>query len=243
MKTSPHNTKGGTWKIYEKPIPGNTYVIGCDTASGKQGANETVATVLCVNSGVQVAVCGGLIPPEEFSIEVEKAGYYFNEACVAVEREFHGITVINYLRSKEYPTVYFHPNSLTSIDGGAATVWGWDALHYRQIAIDWLSTDVGYTISTIPAERSKALWVKDPETLTQMGYFMRNQKTGKYEALYGKYDDRVSALYIANYVRREKIPEIFAPPPPKEPELTFLDRIGAGKQRSERDPGRRFGEP
>lgn len=242
MKMSSHEMKGGRWKIYEKPIPEYRYVIGCDTASGKQGANETVATALCVNTGVQVAVYGGLIPPEEFSVEVEKAGYYFNEACIVVEREFHGITVINYLISKQYPNVYLHPNKLISTTGGAATEWGWDALHYRQIAIDWLSTDVGYTISSIPSERGKALWVKDPETLTQMGYFMRNQKTGKYEALYGKYDDRVSALYIANYVRREKFSEVFAPPEPKEPELTFLEKIQMKDRRSERDPGRRFGE-
>lgn len=241
MKPNVSKIVGGKWKlVYAEPDPTHTYVIGCDTASGKENANETVGTVLDVNTGVQVATLGGLITPEDFAVEVEKAGYLYNEACIGVEKEYHGVTVLNHLRQKEYPNIYFHPVHITAFNSGGATEFGWDARRCRQIAIDWLQRDFGWSVSTVKEERKRAVFLKDPETISQMGYFERNRKTGKFQAASGKFDDRVCALYIANYIRNEKWPDVFAPEQIPEPELTFLDKI-AMEQNSvdDRSMGRR----
>lgn len=199
---------GGRWRIFERPKPKEIYVIGVDTASGKAGANESVITVLAVDSGVQCAILAGQIPPEEIASEAEKVGYMYSSegvpAEIAVEKEFHGATVIDRLRDRNYPCIYFHVDTLTGMGGGAKD-YGWAPLKNRQTAIDWLQEDIGYSISPIPAERNKAIWIKDPGTLDQAGFFIRNKKTGKLEAAPGKFDDRISAMYIANFVRRERI--------------------------------------
>jgi hypothetical protein len=224
--------KGGRWKIKMTPVPGNDYTIGVDTASGKEGANETVATILCVNTGCQDAWFGGIVTPEEMAEETDKVGRLFNNACIGVEKEYHGATVIAKLREKAYPNLYFHALHAVSFQS-SATEYGWDPRRYRQTAIDWLQQDIGWSRSSVPFERAKAIWVYDPETISQLGWFTQNSKTGKYEAASGKYDDRVSALMIANFIRREKYNEVFSPKSAIRQEPTFLDRVAAGANRDE----------
>ncbi len=229
MKPIPKIIKGARCKIFKHPDPTHTYVMGCDTASGKMNSNDSVMTILDVNTGCQDAVIAGQITPEDFAIEVEKVGYYYNDALFGIEKEFHGMTVVNYLRLKSYPNIYAHPTHVMTFDS-SSTEFGWDARRYRQIAIDWLQQDIGYSVSTLREELNRAIWIKDPESITQLGWFQRNSKTGKFEAIPGKLDDRVSALYIGNYLRRELWNEVWAPPPPPPRELTFLEKIAMADQ-------------
>jgi hypothetical protein len=205
----------GRWRIYEEPVPGMHYVMGDDTASGKERANESVANILCIETGVQVAICAGIYTPEILAMESVKAGYVYNEAEIAVEKEFHGATVINYLREHEYPFVYFHEETLVGFNQPLRQ-YGWDPRKYRETAVDWLQEDIGYAVSSVESERAKALWIKDPGTIDQLQYFWRNRKSGKLEAAPGKFDDRVSSLYIANYVRRFRMRYYFLQKPDEE---------------------------
>jgi hypothetical protein len=242
MKPIPKALKGARWKIFVHPVVGHTYVIGIDTASGKANSNDSVITVLDVNTGEQVAVIAGQIAPEEVGIEAKKIGEYYNDALIGVEKEYHGVTVINYLRQNGYPNLYAHPAHITSFESHS-TEFGWDARRYRQIAIDWLQQDIGWSISTVRDERNKAIWIKDPETISQLGWFIRNAKTGKFEAASGKLDDRVSAIYIANYLRRELWGTVWAPPPPPPRELSFLEKIALNDEVADhRELGKRFYE-
>lgn len=199
------------------------YVIGVDQASGKAGANESVANVLCLENGKQVAICAGMIHPEDMAREVEKAGYYFNTAEIAVEMEFHGSTTITALREVHYPNLFFHVETLDKFSKNPA-FFGWDHRRAREIAINWLQQDIGYSVSTREDERKRALYVYDPDSINQLGWFVRNKETGKYQAAPGKYDDRVSALYISNYVRRLRNKPYLETVVEKKPEETpFLD--------------------
>lgn len=236
MKVNAHETTlGGRVTVFRKPVPGRTYAIGIDTASGKSNSNDTSATVLCVNDGRQDAICAGSITPDDMGVIAESLGYYYNEATLAVENEKHGVTVISYLLKREYPKIYIHPIKLASATGKAANEFGWDPTRNRQTAIDWLQTDIGYAISTMEEERKKAVYVFDATTITQLGFFVQNKKTGKYQAAGGQKDDRVSSLYIANFVRRELYADIFRPPPLPEPEKTFLDKLMEQSQMDKRD--------
>jgi hypothetical protein len=234
LKLEAKNIKGGRWKIWRYPVKGHTYAMGVDTASGKAGANESVATIVDMNDGHQCAIMAGIIEPIIVKAEAEKMGYFYNEALIGVEKEYHGITVMNGLRDNKYPNLYFHATHQTTF-GSGSTEYGWDALRYRQTAIDWLQEALGFTISTSIEERKRGIWVHDPGTVSQLGYFVRDKKTGKFQALAGRFDDRVSALYIANFLRHEKFGELFSPPPLPEKKLSWLDKVAALARRDEDD--------
>lgn len=241
MKIGIHNIRGGRWKIFREAIPGNTYVIGADAAKGVEGGNSSALTILCVNDGRQEAVCAGIIDPTDFAIECEKGGYLYNEAELGIEFEKHGATIINYLKEKQYPKIFFHTQKLVSMDDQNPSEWGWNPTYYRQTAIDWLVQDMAWTISKKPEENKKALWVYDPDTVLQCSYFGRNKKTGKFGAVKGKLDDKVTALYVSNFIRRLRLATVHAPPPAPPKELTFLEKLAMNREkRDDRDMGPRY---
>lgn len=220
--------------------------MGVDTASGKENANESVATIISIHTGQQVAIVAGRYTPDELGAMAIQAGnaYYYkdkkNPCEIAVEREFHGQTIIDKLISINYPNIYYHSYHHVAFRGGA-NEYGWDSRKYRQTAIDWLQEDFGMRNSKIDKERQRAVFVNDLDTLSQMKSFERNEKTGRFEAKRGKFDDRVAALYIANFVRRERMDRIFNPPAIEKPHKeTWEDVIVAGTRKpEERDPGPR----
>jgi hypothetical protein len=236
------NLQGGRWRFFEKPNHENLYVMGLDTASGKEKANETAACLLNVHTGRQAAVFAGKYTPELVAIEVEKVGRLFyhkhkdNPVEIAVEREYHGMTVINKLLEMKYPRIYYHEWHHASTET-ASSKWGWDAQKYRQMAIDWLTEDIGFNMSPRPEDKRRAVWVDDPETHSQLLTFERNDKTGKFQAVSGKYDDRVSALYIANFVRRERLEYVLRPEVVEEAkDPTKADYIMAGSPKDGERP-------
>lgn len=240
------NIKGGRWKIFEPVNHNEIVVFGVDTASGKEGANESVITGVSVHTGIQKCILAGKYTPEEISIEVLKAGwaYYYqhkdNPAEIAIEREFHGATVISELIHHKYPAVYFHAYHIDTFNSGSNN-FGWDARKYKQPAIDYLQKSIGWSISKNPEEKRRALYVKDPDTISQLGWYQRDKKTGKFGAMRGKYDDRVSALMIANWVRMERMARVFDPPVEEaQKEMSHADVIMAGvKKNDDRDAGPR----
>jgi hypothetical protein len=237
VKPVEREISGGRWRIFERPRETNHYCIGVDTASGKENANESVAQVLCVETGFQVAILAGQIHPEDMATEVEKVGYYYNEAEIAVERELHGETIIQKLKDR-YPRMFFHEESLSGFGEQSIKQYGWDPRRYRQAAIDWLQQDIGYASSDKPEERKMGITVVDAGTISQLGYFIRNKKTGKWEAAPGKMDDRVSALYIANYVRRMRYRIYTEKVEIQEKKLTYLDRLATPVAEDDEDDRR-----
>lgn len=202
------------------------YVVGVDPASGKEKGNESVAIVLCVETGEQAAIIAGQIHPEVMADEVERGGHFYNEAELAIERELHGATIISKLKDK-YPNIYYHYESLVGMSDSVSKEYGWDPRRYRQTAIDWLQQDIGYATSEKPADRKLAVWVFDIETTNQLGYFIKNEKSGKWEATPGKKDDRVSAMYIANFVRRQRFERFINTIVEVKKEKTFMDELSA----------------
>ncbi len=234
---------GGRWRVFEKPEKGKHYVFGTDTASGKQNANESVCTGLCIETGRQVAILAGLIHPEVMAEECSKAGKYFNDAEIAVERELQGETIIQKLKDS-YPYLYFHEETLTGFGETTVKQFGWDARRFRQTAIDWLQQDIGYSSSAKPEERKQGITVVDLGTIHQLGFFIRNRKNGKWEAAPGKMDDRVSALYIANFVRRIRYKALSERVDVVEKKQTYLDILSTPVLEDGEEDDRRldFGE-
>jgi len=238
--------KGGRWRIFKKPNPDEKVVFGIDTASGKLNANDSTIQGISVNTGDQVAVLGGKYTPEDIAVEAIKIGYLYyykdkkNAAEIAVEKEFHGATVISRLLTEKYPSIYYHAYHQITFASGA-NEYGWSPRQYRQMAIDLLQTDIAWSQSKKPEERSRAIWIHDPETRRQLLSFERNKKSGRFEARNGKFDDLVSALMIANFVRHERMDSVLNAPEDLKPKpLTHADIIMAGLPRiGSRDAGPR----
>lgn len=230
MKT----TVGGRWRVFEKPDPNQLYILGVDTASGKENANDSTIQILSVHTGRQVAVAGGKYTPEDIAAMAYRAGYAYcykdkrNPAEIAVEAEFHGASVIGRLLEQKYPNIYYHAFHSITFQSGA-NEYGWSARKYRQVAIDLLQTDIAWSLSKVAEERRRAIYISDPATRQQLIHFEQNKKSGRYEAKRGKFDDLVSALMIANFVRHERMGRIFDTVVDDKPrQMTHAEVIMAG---------------
>jgi hypothetical protein len=239
-KLSPkkYEVLAGRWKLYEGatndpdrkfPDPNDSYILAVDCASGLPGRNGTAATVLSLARHEQVAILAGQISPEETALQVELAGWFFNCAEIAIERQTHGAVVINILYQR-YPKLYYHTQSATGWQQKTTLEYGWNpgkagysGTSNRQIAIDLLGRDIGYVLSESELERKRALKINDKITLDEARRFVPDKKTGKPGAATGKFDDRVSAIYIANFVWNERQKNIFQKQ--KEPETTVWERM------------------
>lgn len=233
----------GRWKLFESatndpelrfPDPNDYYIIAADCASGLPGRNGTAATVLSFQRHEQVSILAGQISPEETAVQIELAGWFFNCAELVIERQTHGAVVINTLYQR-YPRLYRHIQSATGWQQKSTLDYGWNpgktgysGVSNRQIAVDLLVRDVGYIVSESELERKKAIRINDRETIEEMQRFVpsREKKSGaagKPQAAPGKFDDRVSALYIANFVWNERQNSVFEKQ--KEVETTVWDRM------------------
>ena len=239
MRFKPKEIIGGRWRIFRPPVPGQHYVASVDAASGKDGANESVCNVLGIESGIQCAILAGQIHPEVMAEEAEKIGYYYNEAEIAVEKEVHGATIITRLRDT-YPHLFVHEETLVGFGETQIKQYGWEPRTYRQTAIDWLQQAIGYACSTKPEERKQAVWLLDAGTVEQHSYFTQNKKTGKWEATSGKKDDRVSAMYIGQFVRRLRYPQLVNFVVEKPKEKTFMDILSQSANVHEDDRSMNF---
>jgi hypothetical protein len=84
--------------LISKPFNKNlNYVIGCDPAEGVK-KDWSVATVLCVETGEDVAFFRGQVKPSDFADIIYKMGKLYSHGdswpCVIVERNNHGHAVI-----------------------------------------------------------------------------------------------------------------------------------------------------
>ena len=191
---------GGKWRIFVRPQAGDFYCVGADSASGMPGRNGSAAHILNINKHRVDAVLAANISPEVLADELEKAGYWYNTATLAVEAMFHGLLVNFKLLEKHYPMLFQQDSSVTSYGTRLSSEIGWKQTEAnRNLMLSLLQADRGFLLSKDPKIKAKALICRDKPTLEEMTHFQRNQK-GKAEAESGFSDDRVMSLAIANGV-------------------------------------------
>jgi hypothetical protein len=77
--------RGGKIEIYEYPDPHHRYVMGLDPSQGVDGGDWTVAFVMDVDSGDQVAEFRATIDPDLAVDQIEWLGIYYNRAYAIIE--------------------------------------------------------------------------------------------------------------------------------------------------------------
>jgi hypothetical protein len=182
------DTDRGFLAIYEEPRDMDEYVIGADVA---QMVDFSSAHVIKKRTAEVVAVWHGRLDPKDFGKELERLGYYYNNATIAVERNNQGIATLAQLNESYYPMLFYR-DDVTDTGENSTSKLGWETnIRTRPILI----SDLGTMIRT----RDIHCW--DEPTIDECMTFVRG-KNGKEEAQSGCHDDRVISLAIAIQVYR-----------------------------------------
>jgi len=103
--------ENGQLRIYEMPIPKETYVIFADVAEGKiQTGNRepdfsTIGVMRC-STMEEIAVWHGRTVPEKLAEVFETMGYYYNTAYGSPEKNSIGYATVAKLKERNYPMLY-----------------------------------------------------------------------------------------------------------------------------------------
>lgn len=197
-----YNDKNGYIKVWQLPKPGETYAIGCDPTAGG-GKDPAAAVVIKYKTGEIVAILHGFLDPDNFSEEIWKLGQFYNQACLCIEENYHGLTVIMKLKNMHYPNLYRREE--------------FDSVTRKMThKIGFLTT--GTTKIVITDNMSMALKlgeikVTSEEVLTELSTFINVLKkntdgryvhTNKREAQSDCHDDLVISLALAYEVIRSR---------------------------------------
>lgn len=180
----------GYWKIWEEPNPDYNYIIASDV-----GLTHDYSTACVMNqrTGEAVATFRARLDPGETAANLALAGRWYNNALIGVERNGIGLSVQTSLK-EIYDNIY----STVKVD---------KLTNETTKTLGWLTTSTTRPLilgDLQTALMDKALKIYDQDYIEEMQQFVRNEKTGRPEALPGSHDDRVMCLAIANRIFQEQ---------------------------------------
>lgn len=191
--------EGGPLLVWETPNDTDrwTYVVGADIAEGLEHGDATVAWVLCVNTGLPVAVWYGKCDPDVFGETILPAiGWFYRDALIVPEINNHGLTVLKALQRCKYKWIYKR-RTFTKRHDRPLESMGWLTTH----------TSKPLLIDELAAWLRGADNVPHPKTIHELKTFTRDER-GKMSG--SPHDDCVMSLAIAvqglKYARTEKMP-------------------------------------
>jgi hypothetical protein len=184
-------------EIYEEPDPKKHYGIGVDTAEGLADGDNSVISVVCKETGEEVAQAAGKISAiDEDSLAHtirNVALLYRNHLCV-IERNNHGHTVIAFV--KAYSEVNLYQRQVKDrITEKTETVIGWNTDPKSK----------AYVIDTLKSDLKNGQCIPHSfETHDELRVFVHGER-GTMAAMKGHHDDRVIAFSLANLACHELI--------------------------------------
>lgn len=214
----PRRNEGGYLRIFEKPNSNGLYVIGADTATGRQvaikdasasdpnnergGRDFSSADVFDVITRTQVAQLHGRMAAEVFADQLNLLGRYYSTenrsgtrtpALLAVEKNHNsGESVLRLLQKDwRYPNLFRHRRINRRMNRPEERM-GWvTSVETRMPMLDGLAQAMREGTITIPAK----------DTIRELMSFVRDEE-GKPAAQEGAHDDRVISLAIAHEIAR-----------------------------------------
>lgn len=223
----------GELKLFQRPDPAKSYVIGADTCEGldaNEGKGEAdpdyaVAVVRERETGDQAATLRGRIEPGEFGRYLAVLGRFFGMASIVPEANNTGIATIDALLAAEYPPGLIYHRTASMPD---------DDPKQRPDKIGWKTTPVTrpQLISWYDeAIRAMSIYIRDPQVAQEARTFVI-KPNGKAEGQKGCHDDCViaDALSVVGIMQMPK------PAPPKGTPVTTVRKYGQPQteQRGER---------
>lgn len=177
----------GTVKIWKMPRPERQYLISADCSEGVPGGDFSVAQILDRSSWEVVATIRLRVNPGEWGGMLVEAARFYNNAVIVPENNNHGWAAIEAIKNKKYPhllnTKELWPEAETPKDGFPTTEKN------RLLAINALRNAIN----------DDTILINDLVTISELETFVQNEKTGKFEAQKGCFDDCVMSLAIGTY--------------------------------------------
>lgn len=185
-------------RVWEKPIPGERYVIGVDTSEGLPDGDRACAQVLKMSTWEQVAILHGALKPQVLAVKVDRLTREYRQGqpygvSLGVERNNHGHAVLVKLLEFETPGLYYFKPQKPGWDTNQAT---------KFMMVDELEEAVRHELITIFDEATKGEMVAFE--------WKDNGSTGAPNGE-GNHDDTVTALGIAWQMRKASQWEIWEP--------------------------------
>lgn len=176
-------------EIWEDPDPSLHYGIGVDAAEGLAHGDNSVISVVCRETGREVAQLAGKISAIEENDLARMIGIvarmYENHTCV-IERNNHGHAVIGFVKDDAAVNLYRQEETDT-ITGKITKKIGWDTT----------ANNKAYAISTLKKALKDGTCVpRSFETYDELRTFVFGER-GKMAAIKESMDDRVIALSLA----------------------------------------------
>lgn len=184
----------GYIKFY-KPYKHNClYLIPADVAEGLDHGDYSVAKVLELESGDQVAEVHLHIEPADFGNIMVELGIHYNNALLVPEANNHGISTIQRIKDLEYRNIFTGQHIRERSD---------DKFRKPVKRYGWVTTEI--TKKAIIDNLANMILHKEIPSLSRQDiqecmYYIR--KNGKTNAQEGHFDDRVMTISIGYYVRR-----------------------------------------
>ena len=215
----------GPLKLFKKPSPVASYVIGGDPTKTTRG-DYACAQILNRHTMEQVGIWRGKTSPGTFAEELFKMGRYFNDALIVPEIEGPGHTTVGMLMGMNYPNIYRRTKVEKSRNSPNAN-YGWSTgAHTKELAVGWLLQHVVNTDLVIHDSHTFGE-MRDYVTVDSGGYGPADEKHG--------HDDTVMALAIAITGHAT------SGPPPEPPASTIGDIVD--RMNTEPEDGDEYGDP
>lgn len=181
-------------RIYELPVKDMQYVVSGDVAEGLEKGDESFMTVREKITRNVVACANGILGTDEFAINLQMVGKFYNNANVAPENNNHGHSVCQDLKKLDcdlYETTKVNEKTkqVSVVRAGWTTTPA-----TRPKMLDQLEEEI----------RKNSVELRDEVLISQCKTFVKNPKTGKPEADGSFLDDGVMSCAIGGEVIKEK---------------------------------------
>lgn len=180
----------GKFRIYEFPQRDIQYSIGADTAEGLPHGDDSAMIILNKKTNRTACAYNCQADSDDFSLDLIKAGHFFNMAMIAIENKGYG-TSVNKKVYNHYGNIFRKIRDKTGqMDVTDELGWNTNSVTRTQM-LGQLKEEIS----------DNATDLFDMELLDQCRTFINNIKKKRPEAEVGKKDDMVFARAIAGMVR------------------------------------------
>ena len=170
-------------RVWKDPEPFYDYIIGVDTALGRERDYSAAQIINLYNGEVVAEFYSNKTPINDFAAILNSEGLYYNIANVVVERNTVGNHVLDLLfNDLEYENVWHDERGIPGFQ-------------VTQKNRDTILSELEESI------RTNVLKINSQRTLNELNTFVITN-SGKINADKGKHDDLIMSLTLANHVMR-----------------------------------------
>lgn len=198
---SPESNHDEGLHIFSQPVPGASYIMGVDSATGK--AFDRCAFHICdVQTMEQVAEYNARIEPNGFAEECDRVGRMYNNALMVVENNSVGLAVLEHIKLRGYPNLFYSRKGAKAgdrIGDAGSAVPGSMGPHYNH-GVSTQGTNRSFMLNKLEElVRTRSMIIRSVRFRTEMETFVWNN--GRPEARSGRRDDLIMAMAFLVWIR------------------------------------------